>query len=259
MSAVVTSVGPTGTGPARDLSLCELLIAGTGGFARETAQTVTACAAAPIPGRFPQAWRLIGFLDDDPALSGASVDGVPVLGPTTDARSYPDARIVLCVGNPRDHLSRMRLARRLDLPDERYATIVHRATSVSQNSMIGPGSVLLAQSVLTASVRIAAHVAVMPRVVLTHDDLVEDYVTLASGVSLGGGVLVGRGAYIGAGALIREGVTVGAGSIVGMGSVVLRDVPPGQVWAGNPARFLRPLESSDEPEPAAVSSGGDRS
>ena len=34
-------------------------------------------------------------------------------------------------------------------------------------------------------------------------------------------------------------MTVGAWSLVGMGSVVLHDVPPGEVWAGNPARLIR--------------------
>jgi acetyltransferase-like isoleucine patch superfamily enzyme len=107
--------------------------------------------------------------------------------------------------------------------------------------------VLLAQSVLTAGVLVGAHVAVMPRVVLTHDDEVEDFATLASGVVLGGGVRVGRGAYVGAGAVVREQVTIGAGSLIGMGSVVLRDVPPGEVWVGNPARRLRSLASADAP------------
>ena len=45
-----------------------------------------------------------------------------------------------------------------------------------------------------------AHVVAMPQVVLTHDDVIEDYVTLASGVRLGGGVHVATEAYLGAGA-----------------------------------------------------------
>jgi acetyltransferase-like isoleucine patch superfamily enzyme len=55
-----------------------------------------------------------------------------------------------------------------------------------------------------------------------------------------------RGCYVGAGAVVREGLTVGAGSLVGMGSVVIRDVPPGQVWAGNPARYRREASGLDE-------------
>jgi sugar O-acyltransferase (sialic acid O-acetyltransferase NeuD family) len=212
----------------------DLYIVGAGGFARETAQLLAACAPA-----LGQSLRLLGFLDDDPALAGRSVDGVPVLGPSTALYDAPHAGAVLCVGSPRNPLARMRLAGRLGLPEHRYATVVHPTVSVSVDSVVGPGTVLLAQSVLTAGVRVGAHVAVMPRVVLTHDDVVEDYATLASGVLLGGGVRVGRGAYIGAGAMVREQVVIGAGALVGMGSVVRRDVPPGEVWAGNPARRLR--------------------
>ena len=39
-----------------------------------------------------------------------------------------------------------------------------------------------------------------------------------------------------------KGVTIGKGSVVGAGSVVTRDVPDGEIWAGNPAQFIRCVE-----------------
>jgi sugar O-acyltransferase (sialic acid O-acetyltransferase NeuD family) len=218
----------------------DLVIVGAGGFARETAATVRALNAVT------PTWRLLGFLDDDEALHGQLRGGVPVLGGTDAVRGLPAAAVVVCVGNPRDYASRARIVRRLALPPERYATVTHPSAQVADGCLVGPGSVLLAQVVLTADVRIGAHVAVMPQVVLTHDDAVDDYVTIAAGVRLGGGVRLARGAYLGTGALVREGLTIGAWSLVGMGSVVLDDIPPGEVWAGCPARYLRPATSSDE-------------
>lgn len=205
----------------------DLVLVGAGGFARETAQL-----AAMLPE-----WRLLGFLDDDPKRHGGEVDGLPVLG-GLDV-TPPGAQVVVCTGSPRDYGSRARIVARLGLPNERYATLVHPTTSVAPTCSVGPGSVLLAQCVLTASVRVGAHVAVMPQTVLTHDDVIEDFVTIASGVRLGGTVRVGTGAYVGAGALVREGAVIGAGSLVGMGAVVTKDVPPGEVWLGAPARFHR--------------------
>ena len=48
-----------------------------------------------------------------------------------------------------------------------------------------------------------------------------------------------RGASLGSGAVIMGGVTVGANALVGAGAVVTRDVEPGEVVAGVPARLLR--------------------
>jgi UDP-2-acetamido-3-amino-2,3-dideoxy-glucuronate N-acetyltransferase len=53
--------------------------------------------------------------------------------------------------------------------------------------------------------------------------------------------LVKRGASIGSGATLLCGITVGENAVVGAGSVVTKDVPPGAVVAGNPARIKKTL------------------
>lgn len=53
------------------------------------------------------------------------------------------------------------------------------------------------------------------------------------------GTLVKRGASIGSGATLMCGITIGENALVGAGSVVTKDVPPGAVVAGNPARVVK--------------------
>lgn len=50
---------------------------------------------------------------------------------------------------------------------------------------------------------------------------------------------VGRDVFIGARVTVLPGVTIGDGVAIGAGAVVARDLPPGAVAAGNPARVLR--------------------
>lgn len=47
--------------------------------------------------------------------------------------------------------------------------------------------------------------------------------------------------FIGARSIILKGVTIGENSVVGAGSVVTKDIPSGEVWAGNPAKFIRKI------------------
>lgn len=55
-------------------------------------------------------------------------------------------------------------------------------------------------------------------------------------------IRVEEGASIGSGVKILCGVRIGRGAMVGAGSVVTKDVPAGEVWVGNPAKFLRKLD-----------------
>ena len=55
-----------------------------------------------------------------------------------------------------------------------------------------------------------------------------------------------RGASIGSGAVILAGLTIGAGALIGAGAVVTRDVAPGEVVAGVPARLLRMREHAGD-------------
>lgn len=54
--------------------------------------------------------------------------------------------------------------------------------------------------------------------------------------------IIKRGASIGANATILCGITIGENAMIGAGSVVTKDVPSGEVWAGNPARFIKLIE-----------------
>lgn len=55
--------------------------------------------------------------------------------------------------------------------------------------------------------------------------------------------IIKRGASIGAGSAILCGITVGENAMIGMGSVVTHDVPAGELWHGNPARFVRKINN----------------
>ena len=57
-----------------------------------------------------------------------------------------------------------------------------------------------------------------------------------------GPLKISEGAFIGCNTIIAKPVVIGEHSIVGSGSVVTKDIPPYQIWAGNPARYIKDVE-----------------
>lgn len=54
-------------------------------------------------------------------------------------------------------------------------------------------------------------------------------------------VIIEKGAFIGAGCYILKGVHIGKKSVIAAASVVTKDVPSGELWGGNPAKFIRKI------------------
>jgi UDP-2-acetamido-3-amino-2,3-dideoxy-glucuronate N-acetyltransferase len=57
------------------------------------------------------------------------------------------------------------------------------------------------------------------------------------------GVTIRDGASVGANATLLPGITIGEKAMVGAGAVVTKDVPPGAVMVGNPAKIIRYIEN----------------
>ena len=61
-------------------------------------------------------------------------------------------------------------------------------------------------------------------------------------------VVIEDDVFIGAHTTILKGVKIGRNSIIGASSVVSKSIPPNQIWAGNPIKFIRKITNNEEKE-----------
>lgn len=75
------------------------------------------------------------------------------------------------------------------------------------------------------------------------------------GPEMGKEIHIGEDCWIGGNVCILPGVVIGKGSVVGAGSVVTKSVPDFTVVAGNPAKFIRKIETEMDAEQKNMKSG----
>jgi acetyltransferase-like isoleucine patch superfamily enzyme len=111
-------------------------------------------------------------------------------------------------------------------------------------SFIGTGGMVIAAEdvVIGDRCQIAEYV-----VIRDHDHLVDADTPLDRDETVTTPVAIGDRVWIGAKATVLRGVQVGDDAVIGAHALVTRRVPPGERWAGLPAR---PLERGSRPDPA---------
>ena len=152
----------------------------------------------------------------------------------------------------------------------RSGTVIYTNVSIGDHLETGHHVVIREENYLGAHVsiwnnstidygcRIGDRVRIHTNVYVAQFTTIEDDVFLAPGVTIANdphpictlcmkGPTIKRGARIGVNATLLPRITIGEGAVVGAGSVVTRDVPPGVVVVGNPARIVKTVDELECP------------
>jgi sugar O-acyltransferase (sialic acid O-acetyltransferase NeuD family) len=184
-----------------------------------------------------------GYLDDDPALKGQRLLGLPVLGRLTRLFEIPHEAVLVAIG---DNATRQSIFDQLLIQGERSIIARHPSAVIAPDVRIGPGTMICAGVVVNPGSTIGANVILNTGCTVGHHNHIGDHAHIAPGVHLGGGdVHIGEGTLVGIGATVMPQRQVGAWSIVSAGAVVHSDVKDGIVVAGVPARAIRSRMEDD--------------
>ena len=110
-------------------------------------------------------------------------------------------------------------------------------TTIGAGTFINSGAVILD----VGRVVIGADVQIGPNVQLLTPTHPLEPELRRSGAEAAEPITIGDNVWLGGGVIVCPGVTIGRDTVVGAGAVVTRDLPPGVLAVGNPARVIRQL------------------
>lgn len=188
-------------------------------------------------------WEFAGYLNDR-IPRGGSIESLPVLGKLADWPEFAGQGcfFINTIYRIDGQQERVDLFEGLGIPDERLATFVHSMAYIAPNARLGPGTVVMPQAVVSSAATIGRGCLVMVGATILHNCRIGKYCHFAAKCCVGANAEIADGVHVGLNATTREDLTIGRNATLGMGSVLTRDMGEGEIWVGNPARFLRKAE-----------------
>jgi acetyltransferase-like isoleucine patch superfamily enzyme len=120
--------------------------------------------------------------------------------------------------------------------------VVGRGSLVENDTTIGALTKIQAHAYITAYSTLEDNVFIAPCVATTNDNFMG---RTEKRHELMKGPTIRRGARVGGAAVLLPGIEIGEEAFVGAGAVVIRDVEPGTVVVGNPARAIRQVPDDE--------------
>lgn len=182
--------------------------------------------------------QVIGFVDDNPKLTGNIVNDAKVIGTTAVLKQLIAGGVGAMVFGVGDNDVRARLFSLWQKAGFTMINAIHPGAIISRDVQLGQGIVVMPGAIINAGSEIEDNVCVNTGATVDHDNRIGKHVHIYPGANLTGGVSVGEYTYIGTNAAVNPYISIGSRVMVGTGAVVISNVPDNVTVGGVPAQII---------------------
>ncbi len=187
-------------------------------------------------------WEVAGFLND--FEKGKRINGYPVLGGTDEIINFlnDDFYFMYAIHMIGRNVKSEEIFLNMDIPDNKFATIIHKTAFVAQNAILAPGVFVMSNAYIGPAAQIGKCTLVMANALIGHNTTVGPLCHFSVGSITSSYITIGKVSDVTLGAKILEKRKIGNYAVVGANSLVTNDIPDCEIHIGSPAKFLKRIK-----------------
>jgi len=190
-----------------------------------------------------QEWEVAGFLNDFEI--GKEINGYPVLGGTDDISKFlkKDYYFIYAIHMIGRNIKSEEIFLKMNIPYDRFATIVHKTAFIAGNAFIGPGVFIMSNCYIGPASKIGQCTLVMANSLIGHNTTVGRLCHFSVGSITSSCVNIGNVSDVALGAKVLDKRNLGNYCVAGANSLVTHDIPDFEIHVGSPARFMKRVQT----------------
>ncbi len=175
--------------------------------------------------------RAVGILDNNAAVHGNTLMGVPILGPNDMVNGLWekgdfDAAIICITGNIND---RIKIFEDLKASGIRLANVIDPSTIIKSYVSMGEGNLIMGNGYLAPSCTLGDNNFLASHTCIEHHSKIGNHCTFGPRSTTSGAVTIGDRVKFGMGVLIEPYLTIGNNCLIPSGCVLTNNLPPNSV------------------------------
>lgn len=184
-------------------------------------------------------FEIAGFIND--YEKGKKINDYPVLGGTDDIDKFlkQDFYFIFAIHMIGRNILTEKVFDKMNIPLERFATIIHKSAFVAGNAILEPGVVVMSNAYIGPKAHIGACSLVLANVLIGHDTKSGPLCHFSVGAIVSSYVRIGKVSDVTLGARVLEKRTLGNYSVAGAHSLITKDIPDFEIHVGSPAKFYK--------------------
>jgi sugar O-acyltransferase (sialic acid O-acetyltransferase NeuD family) len=184
-------------------------------------------------------WNVAGFLND--FEKGKTINGYPVMGGTDDILKFlkEDYYFMYAIHMIGRNVKSEEVFLRMQIPLDRFATIIHKSAFVANSVILEPGVFIMANCYIGPETKLGYCTLMMANSLVGHHTVIGPLCHLSLGSITGSYVTVGKVSDVAMGARVIERCKIGNYAIAGANALITKDIPDYEIHVGSPAKYLK--------------------